>query len=307
MKAPHRPVLLEPVLDAFASVNPGWIVDCTIGYAGHSQALLDRIERIGIAGIDRDPTALDFSRKRLAPYGERVRLYRGDFATMITRIDAEPLSGILADFGVSSLQLDRLERGFGFESDVLDMRMDTDAPLTAETVVNTYTFDRLKYLFATYGEIRPAARLAQAILDTRDRAPIRSAKELSTLAERVLGPRRGKIHPATLVFQAIRIEVNDELGQIERLLDALETLRPSGAIVGLITFHSLEDRLVKHRFKTWARSCICDPQAPRCTCGNNHQLGTILSRKPITADPAELRANPRSRSAKLRTFRFKEL
>jgi 16S rRNA (cytosine1402-N4)-methyltransferase len=185
--------------------------------------------------------------------------------------------------------------------------MDTDAPLTAETVVNTYTFDLLKYLFATYGEIRPAARLAQAILDTRNRAPIRSAKELSTLAERVLGSRRAKIHPATLVFQAIRIEVNDELGQIERLLDALETLRPSGAIVGLITFHSLEDRLVKHRFKTWARSCICDPQAPRCTCGNNHQLGTILSRKPITADPAELRANPRSRSAKLRTFRFKEL
>jgi len=242
----------------------------------------------------------------LAPYSERIRLYRGDFATLFPRLEERPLTGVLADFGVSSLQLDRTERGFGFESDRLDMRMDTDAPLTAADVVNTYSLEQLRYLLAEYGEIRAAERLARAIIEERQKAPFESARQLSRFAERFFGGRRGKTHPATQLFQAIRIEVNDELGQIEGLLDALETLRPSGAIVSLITFHSLEDRLVKRRFARWARSCVCPPEAMRCTCGNDHQLGTIPSRKPVTATPAERRANPRSRSAKLRTFVFKE-
>ncbi len=306
MTAPHVPVLLEAVIESFAAVQPGWVVDCTIGYAGHSDALLSRYNTIGILGIDRDPTALDFSRQRLKTYGERVRLYRGDFASQIAQLDAEPITGILADFGVSSLQLDRPERGFRFDSERLDMRMDPDAPLDAYTVVNHYTTDRLSRLLRDYGEIRAATRLAEAITTERARAPIETAQQLSALAERVLGARRGKIHPATQLFQAIRIEVNDELGQIETLLDALERMRPSGAVVTLITFHSLEDRLVKRRFRQWARACICDPQAPRCTCGGDHQLGTIPLRKPITATPDEVRTNPRSRSARLRSFRFKE-
>ena len=306
MEAPHLPVLLEPVLESFASIRPGWLVDCTLGYAGHSSALLAHHPHLKLVGIDRDPTALTFSGERLAPYSERIRLYRGDFATLFPRLEERPLTGVLADFGVSSLQLDRTERGFGFESDRLDMRMDTDAPLTAADVVNTYSLEQLRYLLAEYGEIRAAERLARAIIEERQKAPFESARQLSRFAERFFGGRRGKTHPATQLFQAIRIEVNDELGQIEGLLDALETLRPSGAIVSLITFHSLEDRLVKRRFARWARSCVCPPEAMRCTCGNDHQLGTIPSRKPVTATPAERRANPRSRSAKLRTFVFKE-
>ena len=306
MEAPHLPVLLEEVLASFASVRPGWLVDCTLGYAGHSSALLDHHPDLKLVGIDRDPTALDFSQKRLAPHAERLRLYRGDFASLLPDLEERPITGVLADFGVSSLQLDRAERGFGFESDRLDMRMDPDAPLSAYEVVNTYPQERLRYLLAEYGEIRSADRLARAIVDARHKAPFESARQLSAFAERFFGGRRGKTHPATQLFQAIRIEVNDELGQIEGLLDALETMRPPGAVVSLITFHSLEDRLVKRRFARWARSCICPPDAMRCTCGNDHQLGTIPTRKPRTATPEEIRANPRSRSAKLRTFVVKE-
>jgi len=305
MKAPHTPVLLEGVLHAFETIAAGTFVDATLGYAGHSTALLKHHPHLKLIGIDRDEEALTFSEKRLSPWEENVTLIRGDFASVVPTLTTVPIVGLLADFGVSSLQLDKPERGFGFESDRLDMRMDTSAPLTAQEVVNTYTHERLRYLFAEYGEIRAAGPLADAVLAERARAPITSARQLSALARRVLGSH-GKIHPATLMFQAIRIEVNDELGQIEKLLDALEAMRPAGAIIALITFHSLEDRLVKRRFKKWIQNCICDPQALRCTCGNNHRLGTIPVRKPIVATPSELRANPRSRSAKLRTFVFKE-
>ena len=305
MNVPHIPVLLDEVLRSFSTLDSGVFVDCTLGYAGHSHALLSAHPHLKLIGIDRDEEALRFSRTRLAPFDERITLLRGDFASRVPTLEAEPIAGLLADFGVSSLQLDRPERGFGFESDVLDMRMDTRAPLSAREIVNTYSQEQLRYLFAEYGEIRPAARLADAIITERAHAPINSARALSELARRILG-QHGKIHPATLMFQAIRIEVNDELGQIERLLDALEAMRPPGAVIALITFHSLEDRLVKRRFRKWAQSCICDPHALRCTCGNHHSLGTIPTRKPITATSRELRANPRSRSAKLRTFVFKE-
>ncbi len=305
MNTPHIPVLLEGVLHAFDGIAPGTLVDATLGYAGHSTAILEHHPDLHLIGIDRDEEALTFSRERLMPWQEQVTLIRGDFASVVPTLTDVPIAGLLADFGVSSLQLDKPERGFGFESDRLDMRMDTSAPLTARDVVNTYSHERLRYLFAEYGEIRAANRLADAILAERAREPITSARQLSALAQRVLG-RQGKIHPATLMFQAIRIEVNDELGQIEKLLDALETLRPAGAIIALITFHSLEDRLVKRRFKAWTQNCICDPHALRCTCGNHHRLGTIPNRKPIVATPTERRANPRSRSAKLRTFAFKE-
>jgi 16S rRNA (cytosine1402-N4)-methyltransferase len=305
MNAPHIPVLLEAVLETYAPLETGRFVDCTVGYGGHSHALLEAHPDLKLVAIDRDAEALTFSRHRLAPYADRIEWIHGDFASVVPTLDTPPISGLLADFGVSSLQLDKAERGFGFESDRLDMRMDQRSALTAEVVVNTWSRDALMRIFADYGEIRAAARLADAVIRARTRSAIRTPQQLSRIARETL-PQRGKIHPATLMFQAIRIAVNDELGQIERLLDALETLRPSGAIVGLITFHSLEDRLVKHRFKRWSHACICPPDAPRCTCGNDHSLGTMLTRKPITASSRERRENPRSRSAKLRAFRFKE-
>jgi 16S rRNA (cytosine1402-N4)-methyltransferase len=201
--------------------------------------------------------------------------------------------------------LDKKERGFSFASETLDMRMNPEAPLSAYDVVNDYHLQRLEYIFREYGEIRPAKALAEAIVKARSEQPISSARELAELAKTVLRGK-GKTHPATQMFQAIRIEVNDELGEIERLLDALEAKRPPGAVVSLITFHSLEDRLVKNRFRTWSQKCICPPEAIRCTCGGDHALGEMLGRKARSASPEELQSNPRSRSAKLRSFRFRE-
>ena len=302
-KSPHLPVLLNPVLQSFDSCSSGHIIDCTLGYAGHSSALLEALPQISIVGIDRDDEALAFSRERLAEFDNRVDLYKGTFAEVLPAIEQSPIVGVLADFGVSSLQLDKMDRGFSFESDELDMRMDRDASLSAYDVVNEYPIDKLVYIFENYGEIAQAQSLADEILKIRSRAPIQSGKELSDIAKSVLYSS-GKIHPATLMFQAIRIEVNDELGQIEGLLDALEGMRPSGAIVSLITFHSLEDRLVKNRFRQWSRRCVCDADAMRCTCSRDNDLGKIITKKPITADRDELKINPRSRSAKLRCFRF---
>jgi len=303
VQIPHIPVLLDEVLESFSGVDEGYFIDCTLGYAGHSAAILEHYPQLKHIGIDRDPEALEFSRRRLEHFGERSRLYQGTFSTLLPQLKASPIVAVLADFGVSSLQLDKKERGFGFESEVLDMRMDSSAALSAYEIVNTYSREALEYLLEQYGEIRPYRRLAAAIVEARAEAPIESARALSDIALKVM-PRGGRIHPATLLFQAIRIEVNNELGEIEGLLDALEAMKPAGAIVSLITFHSLEDRLVKNRFRKWTQQCICDPHAIRCTCGKNHALGKMLRRKPITAGKEELRANPRSRSAKLRSFRF---
>lgn len=304
-ESPHIPVLLDAVLESFASCESGHIIDCTLGYAGHSSAILTQSQALHIVGIDRDEEALSFSRSRLAMFEGRFVLYKGSFAQTLSLVTQKPIVGILADFGVSSLQLDKQERGFSFESETLDMRMDQDASFSAYEVVNSYSLEKLSYIFKQYGEINQAQALAEEILRVRTHAPIESAKALSDIARNVLYGG-GKIHPATLMFQAIRIEVNDELGQIEGLLDALEELRPEGAIVSLITFHSLEDRLVKNRFKRWSQQCICDPHALRCTCGKNHALGKAINRKPIIASKKELQINPRSRSAKLRSFRFKK-
>ena len=271
--SPHIPVLLSQVLESFSSLEAGVLIDCTLGYAGHSAALLEAHPRLHLIGIDRDPEALAFSRKRLAPYGERVRLLQGSFSERLpTLLEQQPVAGVLADFGVSSLQLDKRERGFSFESETLDMRMNPEAALSAYEVVNGYSRERLEYLFREYGEIPRARQLAEAIVGERKDRPIESARQLAELGKKVLRGK-GKTHPATQMFQAIRIEVNDELGEIERLLDALESTRPAGAIVSLITFHSLEDRLVKSRFRRWSRECICPPEAPRCTCGGHHALG----------------------------------
>ena len=304
MKTPHIPVLLDEVLDSFKDVNEGYFVDCTLGYAGHSSEMLAKYPHFKHIGIDRDDEALAFSKKRLEPYEGRSKLYKGTFATVLPTLKETPIMAILADFGVSSLQLDKKERGFSFVSETLDMRMDSSSPLSAYEVVNDYPKDKLEYIFDTYGEVRSYRKLAGAVIEARAKAPIASAKELSEIAKQVI-PAGGKIHPATLMFQAIRIEVNDELGEIEGLLDAIEAKHYKDEVVSLITFHSLEDRLVKNRFRKWSTACICDPQAMRCTCGKNHDMGKALSRKPLTATKEELKINSRSRSAKLRSFKFK--
>lgn len=305
MESPHIPVLLDEVLASFEGVPEGYFVDCTLGYAGHSSEVLRHYPHLRHIGIDRDEEALAFSKERLAPFSERSTLYKGTFAKVLPTLEEAPVTALLADFGVSSLQLDKKERGFAFDARTLDMRMDASAPLSAYEVVNTYPREKLEYIFDAYGEVRSYRRLAAAIIDARAKAPIESAKQLSDIVATVM-PRGGKIHPSTLPFQAIRIEVNNELGEIEGLLDAIEVRYFEGEVVSLITFHSLEDRLVKKRFKKWSTGCICDPQAMRCTCGGNHALGKPLSRKPVTASREELRRNPRSRSAKLRSFRFKK-
>ena len=303
MESPRIPVLLNEVLESFSGVPEGYFVDCTLGYAGHSSEVLKRYPHLKHIGIDRDSEALAFSEERLKSFARRSTLYKGTFATVLPTLEEEPITALLADFGVSSLQLDKKERGFSFESETLDMRMDASAPLSAYEVVNTYSKEKLEYIFDMYGEIRAYRKLASAIVNARAKAPIGSARALSDIIRQVISPG-GKLHPATLPFQAIRIEVNDELGEIERLLDTIEATHYAGEVVSLITFHSLEDRLVKNRFREWSAACICDPHAIRCTCGKNHALGKPLSRKPVTASREELKRNPRSRSAKLRSFRF---
>ncbi len=302
MKSPHVPVLLDEVLRAFSDTK-GWVVDCTLGYGGHSEALLRSNPNIKIFGIDQDQEAIEFSKKRLAPFGDRVRIEKGRYSQKIVEaLERLPVKGVLADIGVSSLQLDKKERGFGLQSETLDMRMDQNASLSAYDVVNSYDEERLAKIFKEYGEISQARRLAKAIVEHR---PIQSAKELAAIAQKVL-PKKGHIHPATTMFQAIRIEVNQELEELTKLLDALERYQPSGAKVAIITFHSLEDRIVKNRFKEWAKKCICPPEAMKCECGGDNALGQILTKKPITATKEEIAQNPRARSAKMRLFQFKE-
>ncbi|MRI58508.1 MAG: 16S rRNA (cytosine(1402)-N(4))-methyltransferase [Epsilonproteobacteria bacterium] len=302
MERPHIPVLKDEVVDLFAD-KEGYIIDATLGYGGHSEALLKSSDKIKILGIDQDKEAIAFSKKILAPFQDRVQIYQGRFSQIVPSLLEEyPVVGVLADIGVSSLQLDKKERGFGFESQRLDMRMDQDGELSAFDVVNHYDEERLAQILYDYGEIPQAKRLARAIVERR---PIHTPKELKQIIESIL-PKKRRISPATTAFQAIRIEVNKELEELEGLLEALERARPKGAKVGIITFHSLEDRIVKNRFKKWAKECVCPPHAMRCECGADHALGRILTKKPIVATDEEIKINPRSRSAKLRAFEFKE-
>lgn len=299
---PHIPVLYREVLEAFKDIEEGIIIDCTMGYGGHSSMLLEAKPGITLIGIDQDQTAIDFSSQRLSSFAERVIIKKGRFSevmrTICQEFPAEKIKGVLADIGVSSLQLDVRERGFSFESNTLDMRMDPGALLTAADVVNTYSQQELEHILFDYGEVSNAKKVASVIVAKR---PFVSARALAE-AIKPYAPRGKKIHPATLVMQAIRIEVNDELGELERLLDNLQACHGLQCRVGIISFHSLEDRIVKQRFNTWARRCICPAEAMRCSCGNNHDIGKHLYKKPLTAGRDELKENPRSRSAKLRVF-----
>jgi len=304
-KSPHIPVLLNEVLDSFKDVQDGTFVDCTLGYAGHSYEILKRYNNLSLIGIDRDDEALKFSKKKLAPFENRVKLLKGSFSKKVQEIDFSNVKALLADFGVSSLQLDKEDRGFRFDSKTLDMRMDQSSSFSAKDVVNGYSQDKLEKILREYGEVKEAKRVASEIVKQRALKPIESSQELAEIVSKVVY-KKGKIHPATLVFQAIRIEVNQELEEIVSLLDTLEQKKPSGAIVSIITFHSLEDRLVKQRFREWSKKCICPPEFMRCECGGDNNLGKELNKKPIIASKEEIKLNPRSRSAKLRVFKFKD-
>ena len=302
---PHIPVLYREVLEAFDDVESGIIVDCTMGYGGHSSLLLENKPNIKLIGIDQDQTAIDFSTKRLEPFKERIEIKKGRFSKVIKEIlqenDISSIKGILADIGVSSLQLDQKERGFSYESDNLDMRMDKDAHLSATEIINGYSVVDLERILRDYGEMRNFKQIASFIAANR---PFHSAKELSDKLRHLL-PHGKKIHPATLLMQAIRIEVNNELGELEALLEEIQKIGLVDTDVAIISFHSLEDRIVKQRFTAWAQNCICPAEAYRCTCSRDNAIGKAKFKKPLTAQSDELKKNPRSRSAKLRVFKIK--
>lgn len=301
---PHIPVLYKEVIEAFKDLKEGIVIDCTMGYGGHSSMILEANPKVKLIAIDQDQTAIDFSTKCLAKYGQRIDIRKGRFSSVIKEILQEvnpyDIKGILADIGVSSLQLDQKKRGFSYESDTLDMRMDKDALLSASKVVNEYSKTALEKIFLEYGELRNYKKIADVIVQNR---PFRSAKELSETLKPHM-PRGKKIHPATLLMQAIRIEVNDELGELKSLLQSIEEAKLPEAKIAIISFHSLEDRIVKKEFLKWSKSCICPPEAFRCSCGNNHRKGKILTKKPTMAQEDELKENTRSRSAKMRLFQM---
>lgn len=306
MKFYHVPVLLQEVLEGLAIREDGTYVDCTIGGAGHSLEILRRLGPRGrLIGFDQDEEALAAAQQRLAPFLDQVRLVRTNFqriAQVVDELQIGPVDGVLMDIGVSSHQLDEAERGFSFHQEApLDMRMDRSNPVSAAVVVNQWPEEELARVIWEYGEERWAKRIAQFIVQARERAPLRTTTDLVDVIKAAIpaGARREGGHPARRTFQAIRIAVNDELGVLQRGLEgALQVLAPKGRLA-VITFHSLEDRLVKQTFARWVNPCTCPPEAPVCTCGKK-PLVRHVTRKPVTASPAELEANPRARSAKLR-------
>ncbi len=303
----HRPVLLDECLEALAIKPGGVYLDGTLGRAGHSLAILRRLTAGGrLIGIDRDMTAIEAARERLAEFGDRVTLVHGNFrdlGSILRDLGAEGLDGMLFDLGVSSPQLDEPRRGFSYMHDApLDMRMDGTAALDARQVVNTWSGEELCRILREYGEERYAARIAQAILRRRAQAPIETTGELADIIRSAMpaAALREKQHPAKRSFQAVRIAVNGELDALPPMLEAAaEALAPGGRLA-VITFHSLEDRIVKQTMRQLAVGCTCPPQFPVCVCGKKPKL-KLVGRKPAAASPEELAANPRARSAKLRT------
>lgn len=307
----HQSVLLAEVIAALQPYSGGVYIDGTVGAGGHTAALLAASAPDGqVFGFDRDQSALELARRQLAQFGQRVHLFHANFDRLAEIAQAQGLpkaEGILLDLGVSSMQFDQPERGFSFQAEgPLDMRMDASAGPTAADLVNSLPEEELANLIYQYGEERHSRRIARAIVRAR---PIHSTAELAQLVVRASGASRSertKIHPATRTFQALRIAVNDELGALERTLpQALECLKPGGRLA-VISFHSLEDRIVKNYFKQESQDCICPPEQPVCTCRHKATID-IITKKPITASMVEIDANPRARSAKLRVVELKRV
>lgn len=305
MEFHHISVLLNECLDGLNIKPDGIYVDGTLGGAGHSSQIAKRLTTGRLIGIDRDPVALAAAGERLKPYEDRVTLVHSNFceiAQVLQDLDIPGVDGILLDLGVSSPQLDDGERGFSYMVDApLDMRMNSNDALDAKAVVNTWSQEELCRILYDYGEERYAPRIAAAICRRRAEHPIETTLELVDIIRGAMPPAalREKQHPAKRSFQAIRIAVNDELGSVEKVMkDAIPLLNPGGRLA-VITFHSLEDRIVKTAMASAAKGCTCPPSFPVCVCGKKPQV-SLVSRKPIVASAEELENNPRSRSAKLR-------
>jgi 16S rRNA (cytosine1402-N4)-methyltransferase len=303
----HRPVLLTELLDALVVRPDGTYVDANLGGGGHAEAVLEASSPRGLLlGIDADGGAIDMSRARLARFGDRLSTFHGSsthLARAISEAGFNELDGVYFDLGLSSDQLVDRERGFGIRAGgLLDLRFDTRTGESAAELIAQASAAELEQIFRDYGEEPHAAKIARAIVATRSSAPITTAEELAALVDQSVPKRYGppsRIHPATRVFQALRIAVNDELTALSTALAAaIAALRVGGRVV-VLTYHSLEDRIVKQAFAAAARTCICPPRVPVCTCANKATL-RLITKHPITASEAEIAANPRSRSAKLR-------
>ena len=301
----HKPVLLEECLQALAICPDGCYLDGTLGRAGHSLAILRRLTTGRLVGIDRDMAAIGAARERLADFQDRVTLVHGNFRDLgriLQETGTGPLDGMLFDLGVSSPQLDEARRGFSYMQDApLDMRMDESEALSAADIVNTWSQEELRRVLYEYGEERYAPRIAQAIVRRRGDRPIETTGELVEVIRSAMpaAALREKQHPAKRSFQALRIAVNGELEALPPMLAAAaDGLKPGGRLA-VITFHSLEDRIVKQTLRELATGCTCPPQFPVCVCGKKPRL-KLITRKPVTPGPEELAENPRARSAKLR-------
>ena len=301
----HVSVLLDECIEGLNIKPDGIYVDGTLGGAGHSSCIAAKLTTGRLIGIDRDPVALKAAGERLKPYADRVTLVHSNFCEIkqvLQDLEIEGVDGILLDLGVSSPQLDDGARGFSYMADApLDMRMNNEDPLTAHTVVNTWSQDELKRILYNYGEERYAPQIAAAICRRREEKPIETTLELVDIIRSAMpaAALREKQHPAKRSFQAIRIAVNDELGSVEKVMrDAIPALNPGGRLA-IITFHSLEDRIVKTGMADASKGCTCPPHFPVCVCGKKPAV-KLISRKPITSTEEELERNPRARSAKLR-------
>lgn len=306
MEFSHVSVLLAEAIDALAIDPRGTYVDCTAGGGGHSFEIASRLDGGRLISIDRDSDAVGVVTERLAKFGDSVTVVRrnyGDVASVLDELGITEINGILWDLGVSSYQLDEAERGFSYMADApLDMRMDRSAALSAYDVVNSYPELELCRVIYEYGEEKFAGRIARRIVERREEKPIETTLELSGIIENAIPEKNRRTehkHPAKRTFQAIRIEVNGELSSIAPSIEAgIERLVPGGR-AAVITFHSLEDRIVKNTFADAAKGCICPPDFPVCVCGVKPKV-RLVSKKPILPSEEELRVNPRARSAKLR-------
>jgi 16S rRNA (cytosine1402-N4)-methyltransferase len=301
MESTHIPVLFQAVLDGLQVRPGGQYIDATTGGGGHASGILAASSPDGrLLGLDRDPAAVDAARIRLAPYANRVTLVHSSFIRLREVAQASrciPADGVLFDLGFSSLQLADPARGFAFMAEgPLDMRFDPTANSpTATMIVNELSLEELVAILYQFGEERQARRIAEAIVAAR---PLHTTKELATVVEQAV-KRHGRIHPATRTFQALRIAVNDELAAVEEALpQAVEVLAPGGRLA-VISFHSLEDRLVKQFMRRESRDCVCPPEAPMCTCDHRATV-RLVTRKPVRPEADEVAVNPRARSARLR-------
>lgn len=307
IKFEHKPVMLNDVLSGL-NINPdGIYIDCTLGGGGHSHEILKRLSPNGrLYGLDKDQDAIDFTTYKFKDY-DNFKSFHTDFKNVDELVDYLELSqidGVLIDLGVSSYQLDTAERGFSFRFDApLDMRMDKRQKLTAEKVVNTYSYDDIVKILYDYGEEEFAKQIANNIIKHREISPIKTTKQLADIVESSIPAKvvykRGGAHKKT--FQAIRIEVNGELDKLYETIIFLAKLLKVGGRIAILTFHSLEDRIVKRAFKELSTDCVCPPKTPICIC-NHRAIGKIVNRKPIEASVEEQKENPRSTCAKLRVL-----